>query len=145
MIQLEVDGKRLEAAPGSTLGAIFHEQYQEAFRKGVAARLNGRVVDFHTPIQESGRVELIPVEDAEGLAVLRHSTAHLMASAVVKLFPGTKLAIGPAIEDGFYYDFQVERPFQPEDLEKIETSMHEIAEENLIFQRGVLGRNDALV
>ena len=144
MIQLEVDGKRLEAAPGSTLGAIFHEQYQEAFKKGVAARLNGRVVDFHTPIQESGKVEFIPVDDPEGLAVLRHSTAHLMASAVVKLFPGTKLAIGPAIEDGFYYDFQVDRPFQPDDLEKIESSMHEIAEENHMFQRGELPRDKAL-
>jgi threonyl-tRNA synthetase len=144
MIQLEVDGKRLEAAPGSTLGAVFHEQYQEAFKKGVAARLNGRVVDFHTPIQESGKVEFIPVDDPEGLAVLRHSTAHLMASAVVKLFPGTKLAIGPAIDDGFYYDFQVDRPFQPEDLEKIESSMHEIAEENHLFQRGELKRDEAL-
>jgi len=144
MIQLEVDGKRLEAAPGSTLGAIFHEQYQEAFRQGVAARLNGRVVDFHTPIHESGRVELIPVETPEGLAVLRHSTSHLMASAVVKLFPEAKLAIGPAIEEGFYYDFQVDRPFQPEDLEKIESSMHEIAEENHLFQRGELKREEAL-
>jgi threonyl-tRNA synthetase len=144
MIQLEIDGRRLEAAAGSTLGAIFHEQYQEAFRLGVAARLNGRVVDFHTPIHESGKIELIPVETADGLAVLRHSTSHLMASAVVKLFPEAKLAIGPAIEEGFYYDFQVDRPFQPEDLEKIEASMKEIAEENHLFQRGELKRDEAL-
>ncbi len=144
MIQLEVDGRQLEAESGLTLGQIFHEQYQDAFRLGVAAKLNGRVVDFHTPVHESGRLELIPVDSKEGLAVLRHSTAHLMASAVVKLFPGTKLAIGPAIDEGFYYDFQAERPFQPEDLEKIETSMHEIAEENHQFQRGELGREDAL-
>jgi threonyl-tRNA synthetase len=144
MIQLEIDGRRLEAQPGSTLGAIFHEQYQEAFRQGVAARLNGRVVDFHTPIHESGTLELIPVETAEGLAVLRHSTAHLMASAVVKHFPEAKLAIGPAIEEGFYYDFQVERPFQPEDLAAIEKSMHEIAEENHMFQRGEIPREEAL-
>jgi threonyl-tRNA synthetase len=144
MIQLEVDGRRLEAEPGSTLGQIFHEQYQDAFRLGVAAKLNGRVVDFHTPVHESGHLELIPVDSKEGLAVLRHSTAHLMASAVMKLFPGTKLAIGPAIDEGFYYDFQAERPFQPEDLEKIEASMHEIAEENHMFQRGELGRDEAL-
>jgi threonyl-tRNA synthetase len=144
MIQLEIDGRRLEAQPGSTLGAIFHEQYQEAFRKGIAARLNGRIVDFHTPIHESGALELIPVETPEGLAVLRHSTAHLMASAVVKHFPEAKLAIGPAIEEGFYYDFQVERPFQPEDLDAIEKSMHEIAEENHMFQRGELPREQAL-
>jgi len=144
MIQLEVDSRRLEAEPGKTLGAIFHEQYQEAFRQGVAARLNGRVVDFHTPIYESGRIELIPVETDEGLSVLRHSTAHLMASAVVKLFPNAKLAIGPAIADGFYYDFQVDRPFQPEDLEQIESWMHTIADENHMFQRGELDRNDAI-
>ena len=144
VIQLEVNGRQLEAESGLTLGQIFHEQYQEAFRLGVAAKLNGQVVDFHTPIRESGKLELISVDTPEGLAVLRHSTAHLMASAVVKLFPGTKLAIGPAIDEGFYYDFQVERPFQPEDLEKIETSMHEIAEENHMFQRGELGRDDAL-
>jgi len=101
-------------------------------------------VDFHTPVFDSGKAELIPVDTPEGLAVLRHSTAHLMASAVVKLFPGTKLAIGPAIEEGFYYDFEAPRPFQPEDLAAIETSMHEIAEENHMFQRGELSREDAL-
>src|SRR6266850_1305211 len=107
LIQLEIDSRQLQAEPGTTLGALFHEQYQEAFRLGVAAKLNGRLVDFHTPIHESGRLELVPVESVEGLSVLRHSTSHLMASAVVKLFPEAKLAIGPAIEEGFYYDFQV--------------------------------------
>ncbi len=144
MIELDIDSRRLEAAPGSTLGNLFHEQYQEAFRLGVAARLNGRLVDFHTPIHESGHIDLVPVDSPEGLSVLRHSTSHLMASAVVKLFPGAKLAIGPAIEDGFYYDFQVDRPFQPEDLVRIEESMHEIAEENHMFVRGELERPEAL-
>jgi threonyl-tRNA synthetase len=144
MIEIDVDSRRLKAEPGTTLGALFHEQYQEAFRLGVAAKLNGRVVDFHTPIHESGSVDLIPVESPEGLSVLRHSTAHLMASAVVKLFPEAKLAIGPAIEDGFYYDFQVERPFQPDDLERIEGWMHTIADENHQFVRGELKREEAL-
>jgi threonyl-tRNA synthetase len=143
VIRIDVNGRQLEAQPGSTLGQIFHEQYQDAFRMGVVAKLNGRIVDFHTPITESGQVELVPVDTPEGLAVLRHSTAHLMASAVVKLFPGTKLAIGPAIDEGFYYDFQAERPFQPDDLEKIETSMHEIAEENHLFQQGARVRRRA--
>jgi threonyl-tRNA synthetase len=144
MIHLELDGRQLEAEAGTTLGSLFHEQYQEAFRLGVAAKLNGRLVDFHTPIQESGHLELVPAESPEGLSVLRHSTAHLMASAVVKLFPEAKLAIGPAIEEGFYYDFQVERPFQPEDLEQIEGWMHTIADENHQFQRGELDREEAL-
>ncbi len=144
MIELQVNGHSLKAEAGSTLGKVLHEQYQEGFRKGVAAKLNGRLVDFHTPIQESGKVEFVPVESPEGLAVLRHSTAHLMASAVLKVFPDAKLAIGPAIDDGFYYDFQVERPFQPEDLAKIEEWMHTIADENHMFQRGELKREDAL-
>ena len=144
MIRLEIDGRPLEAEAGTTLGSLFHEQYQEAFRLGVAAKLNGRLVDFHTPIQESGRIELVPVESPEGLSVLRHSTSHLMASAVVKLFPDAKLAIGPAIEDGFYYDFQVDRPFQPEDLAQIEEWMHTIADENHLFQRGELDRDEAI-
>ena len=144
MMKLQVDSRSFEAKEGSTLGALFAEQYPEAFRLGVAAKLNGRLVDYHTPIHESGQLEFVPVDSAEGLAVLRHSTSHLMASAVVKLFPEAKLAIGPSIDEGFYYDFQVDRPFQPEDLERIEKTMHEIAEENHLFARGELDREEAL-
>ena len=144
MITLELNGRRLSAEPGATLDALFMAQYKEGFKEGIAAKLNGRVIDFHTPIHESGALEMIPLDSAEGLAVLRHSTAHLMASAVVKLFPEAKLAIGPAIDEGYYYDFQVDRPFQPEDLAKIESLMHEIAEEDHRFVRGELERAEAL-
>ena len=143
-IRLDIDSRSLEGDDGATLGQLMRAQYPEGFERGVAAKLNGRVVDFHTPIHESGRVDLLSLDSPEGLQVLRHSTAHLMASAVVKLFPEAKLAIGPAIEDGFYYDFQVDRPFQPEDLEKIEKLMHEIAEENHPFVRGEMKRTDAI-
>jgi threonyl-tRNA synthetase len=144
MLTLELNGRRLKAEDGTTLDALFMAQYKEGFKQGIAAKLNGRIVDFQTPIHESGRIEMIPLETAEGLAVLRHSTAHLMASAVVKLFPGAKLAIGPAIEDGYYYDFQVDRPFTPEDLVQIESLMHEIADEDHHFVRGEMKREDAL-
>ncbi len=143
-LTLELDGHPLEAESGVTLGALLREKSPRSLERGIAARLNGRVVDFHTPIQESGAVELIPVQSPDGLAVLRHSTAHLMASAVVQLFPNAKLAIGPAIEEGFYYDFDVDRPFQPEDLEEIERRMHRIAEENHPFVRAEMLREDAL-
>ena len=143
-IRLDIDSRSLEGDDGATLGQLMRAQYPEGFERGVAAKLNGRVVDFHTPIHESGRVDLLSLDSPEGLQVLRHSTAHLMASAVVKLFPEAKLAIGPAIEEGFYYDFQVDRPFQPEDLEKIEKLMHEIAEENHPFVRGEMKRTDAI-
>jgi threonyl-tRNA synthetase len=144
VIRLDIDSRSLEGNDGATLGQIFGAQYPDGFAKGIAAKLNGRVVDFHTPIHESGSVELLRIDSPEGLQVLRHSTAHLLASAVVKLFPEAKLAIGPAIEDGFYYDFQVERPFQPEDLEKIEKLMREIAEEDHPFVRAEVKRQDVI-
>jgi len=143
-MKLEIDGRSLDAPEGATLGQLLSEQYPEGFKRGVAAKLNGRLVDYHTPIREEGRVEFVPLDTPEGLAVLRHSTAHLMASAVLKLFPNAKLAIGPAIEEGFYYDFQVERPFQPEDLATIEEWMHKIADEDHPFVRGELKREEAL-
>ena len=144
MLTLELNGRSFQAEPGTTLDALFMSQYKEGFKEGIAAKLNGKVIDFHTPLRESGALEMIQAETPEGLAVLRHSTAHLMASAVVKLFPEAKLAIGPAIEEGYYYDFQVDRPFQPEDLAAIEKLMHEIADEDHRFVRGELPREDAL-
>ena len=94
-VKLEIDGRSFETPEGTTLGALFGSQYPEGFGKGIAAKLNGKVVDFHTPVHESGRLELLQLNSPEGLRVLRHSTAHLMASAVLKLFPNAKLAIGP--------------------------------------------------
>jgi threonyl-tRNA synthetase len=143
-LKLEVDGKSFEAPEGTTIGQLFGSQYKEGFKRGIAARLNGKVVDFLTPLHESGRLELFPIDSPEGLRVLRHSTAHLMASAVLKLFPNAKLAIGPAIDDGFYYDFQVDRPFTPEDLAEIEKWMKTIAEEDHPFVRGEMKRADAI-
>src|SRR5205085_5121952 len=89
-LKLEVDGKSFEAPEGTTIGQLFGSQYKEGFKLGIAARLNGKIVDFHTPLRESGRLELFSLDTPEGLAVLRHSTAHLMASAVLKLFPNAK-------------------------------------------------------
>src|SRR2546425_5155454 len=95
-----------------------------------------------TLILTDGR-EVAP-DSPEGREVLRHSTAHVMAQAVCDLFPGAKYAIGPPIEDGFYYDFDVGRAFAPEDLERIEARMREIMQANQPFVREELGREDAL-
>ena len=143
-LSLELDGRTLTAEDGSTLGSILREQSPSSLERGVAARLNGRIVDFHTPLHESGPLELVPADSPDGLSVLRHSTAHLMASAVLQMFPEAKFAIGPAIDDGFYYDFEVDRPFQPEDLEEIEQRMRAIAQENHPFVRRELPREEAL-
>jgi threonyl-tRNA synthetase len=103
-------------------------------------------LDRPLPDDVAGPIELdtIAADTDEGRAILRHSTAHLMAQAVTDLFPGAKWAIGPPIEDGFYYDFDVERPFTPEDLEAIEARMHELAKERQRFVREVVARDDAL-
>jgi threonyl-tRNA synthetase len=114
----------------------------------VAARVDGQPWDLDRPLPtDSGEpVELdtIAADSDEGRAILRHSAAHLMAQAVTDLFPGAKWAIGPPIQDGFYYDFEVERPFTPEDLERIEARMVELAREKQRFVREVVAREDAL-
>ncbi len=111
----------------------------------IAVRFRGRVVDLHTPI-EAMAAELAPIRatDADGLAVIRHSTAHVMADAVQRLFPGTKVTIGPAIEEGFYYDF--DKPgggFTDEDLQRIEGVMREVISRNTPFRRAVVSRDEA--
>jgi len=111
----------------------------------VAIKANGHIVDLHTPIDPSTSFEVIHATDADGLRVIRHSTAHVMADAVQKLFPGTKVTIGPAIEDGFYYDF--DKPgggFTEEDLTKIEKTMLDVIGKDTPFRREVVTRADAL-
>jgi threonyl-tRNA synthetase len=111
----------------------------------IAVKLHGKAVDLHTPV-EANASELTPIRstDKDGLAVIRHSTAHVMADAVQRLFPGTKVTIGPAIEDGFYYDF--DKPggaFTEEDLGRIEQAMLEVIKKDSPFRRTVVARDEA--
>ncbi|MBX3196903.1 MAG: threonine--tRNA ligase [Labilithrix sp.] len=111
----------------------------------VAVKIDGRVVDLHTPVEEDAAFEVVRATDKEGVQVIRHSTAHVMADAVQRLFPGTKVTIGPAIEDGFYYDF--DKPgggFSEEDLATIEKAMLDIVANDTPFRREVVSRNEAL-
>jgi len=110
----------------------------------VAARLNDRVVDLSRPVVEDSNAAPVTVDSPEGLDVLRHSTAHLLAQAVKRLFPEVQITIGPVIADGFYYDFKRDQPFTPEDLERIETVMREIAKQNLPVRREEMQRSDAI-
>jgi threonyl-tRNA synthetase len=113
-------------------------------KAAVAVKLNGRAVDLQRPITESGVVEIVTESSEEGRHVLRHSAAHVMAQAVLDLYPGAKYAIGPPITEGFYYDFQVDEPFTPDDLERIETRMKEIIAEDQPFEREELSASEAL-
>ncbi len=110
----------------------------------LAARVDGEIHDLSFEVSDGAAVEPVPADTDDGRRVLRHSVAHIMAQAVTDLFPRAKFAIGPPIADGFYYDFEVERPFTPEDLQAIEARMHEIIREDQTFRRRELSKDEAL-
>ena len=110
----------------------------------IAAKVNGSMLDLSSPLTEDSKLEFISCDSTEGQDILRHSTSHIMAQAVQELYPGIKISIGPSIENGFYYDFDYERSFTPEDLEKIETRMKEIMAKDLPIERKELSKQEAL-
>ena len=113
-------------------------------RAALAGSVNGRLVDTSHVVSGDASIRIITSKDREGLEILRHSTAHLLAQAVQSIYPKAQVTIGPVIEDGFYYDFAFERPFTPEDLEQFERKMHEIAKADQPVRRRVLARDDAV-
>ncbi len=110
----------------------------------LAAKINDKIMDMNTPITEDASVTFFTFDDEEGRNAYRHTTSHILAQAVKRLYSDAKLAIGPSIEKGFYYDFDVEKPFTAEDLLNIEKEMKKIIEENIPLQRIVMSREDAL-
>lgn len=110
----------------------------------LAGKVNGKLVDTNFLIETDATLSIITERDPEGLEVLRHSCAHLLAHAVKSIYPTAQVTIGPVIEDGFYYDFAFERPFTPEDLEKFEAKMTELAAADLEVERSVLSRDEAI-
>ena len=139
------DGSVLEFQDGITALDIASKLSGKLKKAALAAKVNGKVCDLTLPITEDSSVEILTFEDEEGKATLRHSASHVMAQAVKRLFPGTKLAIGPAIENGFYYDFdRPEGSFTPSDFLAIEKEMRKIVNENLPFERFTLPRKEAL-
>ncbi|HOV70005.1 MAG TPA: threonine--tRNA ligase, partial [Clostridia bacterium] len=138
------DGKTLSIEKGKTVYEVAAQISEALARNAAAARFNGKIVDTRTPIETDGGLQIITLDDREGLSVLRHTAAHVMAHAVKRLFPTAKLAIGPAIENGFYYDFDVEKPFSPEDIEKITEEMNKIIKENITLERFTLDRAKAI-
>lgn len=113
-------------------------------KAALAGKVNGRLVDTSYVIDTDAQLAIVTAKDAEALDLIRHDAAHVMAQAVQELYPGTQVTIGPAIEDGFYYDFARDTPFTPEDLEKIEKRMDEIVRRDLPIQREVWSREEAM-
>ncbi|GIN58875.1 threonine--tRNA ligase [Lederbergia ruris] len=112
-------------------------------KKALAGKLNGKLIDFKTPIEEDGSIEIITPESEDALEILRHSTAHLMAQAVKRLYPDAKFGVGPVIEDGFYYDMDLDHAISPEDLPVIEKEMKKIISENIEVVRKEVSREEA--
>src|SRR5437868_5907448 len=113
-------------------------------KAALAAKVDGKLVDTSYVIDRDTAVAIVTEKDPEGLDVLRHSTAHLLAYAVKELFPDAQVTIGPVIEDGFYYDFSYKRPFTPEDLQAIESKMAELARKDEPVERRVMPRDEAV-
>ena len=137
------DGSIREVPSGTTSRAVAQGIGPGLARAAIAARVNGQVRDLDRPLESDATFALLTEKDPEALEVLRHSSAHILATAVRELFPNAGIGFGPAIEDGFYYDFQVERPFTPEDLERIETRMAEVTARDFPFVREVVDRAEA--
>ncbi len=138
------DGSVKEFPKGTRVIDVAADISQGLARNALAAKLNGRKVDLSTPVDEDSALEIITWDSEEGQEVYRHSTAHIMAQAVKNLFPGVKFGIGPAIAEGFYYDFDVPENFSPEDLPRIEKEMQRIIREDYPFERIEVSRDDAL-
>lgn len=138
------DGSRKEYQVGTLAREVAQSISPRLAKEAIAVRIGDRLADMASPLAEGDRVQFIKPEDPDGLEVLRHSASHIMAQAVLRLFPGTKLAIGPAIDNGFYYDFDIDRTLTPEDLVRIEAEMERIVKEDLPFERFAMGKAEAL-
>lgn len=137
------DGSRREIPAGSSVFDLAASIGAGLAKAAIAGKINGEMVDITAPLVDGANVEIITEKSPEALEIIRHSTSHLMAQAVKELFPDAKVTIGPAIESGFYYDFDVDSPFTPEDLERIELKMTQLAAADLKVQRKVMSSDEA--
>ncbi|HHV75897.1 MAG TPA: threonine--tRNA ligase [Syntrophothermus lipocalidus] len=138
------DGKVRDYPEGTTFAQVVQDLGGRLMSEALAVRFNGKLMDLAAPIPADGRLEILTFEDEDGREVYRHSSAHVMAQAVKRLFPGTRLAIGPAIDKGFYYDFDPEQPFTPEDFDRIEQEMQSIISADYPIVRKEISCEEAL-
>ena len=144
-IRVRIGDKEVKEYPRGTTGlAIAADAGDEKARRAVAVRYNGEVVELSRPLDSDGEIEFVTFDVQEGRDVYRHTTSHVLAQAVKRLFPKARLGIGPAIEEGFYYDFDVSEPFTPEDLARIEDEMKKIMNADYPVERLEVSRSEAL-
>ncbi|MGZ4594916.1 MAG: threonine--tRNA ligase [Actinomycetes bacterium] len=137
-LRITVDGSERQVAAGTTAADVF-----EGDRSVVAARVSGELRDLAHVLGDGDKVEPVAIDTDDGRAILRHSTAHVLAQAVQELYPEARLGIGPPVENGFYYDFDVPTPFTPDDLSSIDKRMQQIVKEGQAFSRREVGDDDA--
>ena len=137
------DGSSRVVAAGTPARDVAAAISPRLAKAALAAAVDDRLVDLSFPLDRDARIRIITPDSPEGLTIYRHSTAHLLAAAVTNLFPGVQCGIGPAIDEGFFYDFVVPRPFVPEDLQAIEQKMRDMAQQDLPYERQMWPREDA--
>jgi threonyl-tRNA synthetase len=137
------NGNQLEIQPGDRARDVAERIGPRQLRDAVVAKLDGKLVDLDAPLNGGGDFEVVTKDSAEGLEVLRHSTAHAMAQAILELYPGSKLTVGPPIDDGFFYDIEVAGRITEEDLPRIEERMHEIVDRDLPIEREEVSKRQA--
>ncbi|MCM1438058.1 MAG: threonine--tRNA ligase [Roseburia sp.] len=138
------NGDKLAVDGGATCANAASKISEGLARAAVAARVNGKLVDLCTPLNEGDRLEIVTLKDKEGLEVYRHTCSHVLAQAVKTVFPTSNLAIGPVIDNGFYYDIDFKTPISQDDFEKIETEMRKIIKSNIAIKRFELPRDEAV-
>jgi threonyl-tRNA synthetase len=138
------DGSIIEVRNNTTARQIAEQISPKLAKMAIAAKINGQTADLNTPMKSDASLKIITSKDAEGLQVMRHSCAHIMAEAICSLWPQTKLVYGPTVEDGFYYDIDLDEPIRPTDFERIEQKMQQIVKADVPFIRKEMSRADAL-
>ena len=138
------DGSTLETADGTTAKELAAKVGPRLAKAAIAAKINGQLVDLSTPVTADAAFQVITLKDAAGLEILRHSCAHIMAEAICSIWPETKLVYGPTVEDGFYYDVDLDEPIRPADFERIEEKMREIIKVDKPFIRKEMTKAEAL-
>lgn len=144
MSKINFSGQSYDMPKGMSLLDFIKQNAKRESKDTIAAKFNGQEVDLTYIPETDGNLELIFTTTNEGLEILRHSTSHLMAQAVKRLYPNVQVTIGPAIKDGFYYDFDTDKPFTDEDLPKIEAEMKKIIKENIPVIRKIMNKKDAI-
>lgn len=145
MVQITLkDGSVRSYEQGTTVYEVAKSISGRLAKEAIVGEVNGKTVDLSYKLMDDAELSLFKFEDEEGNHAYRHTSSHILAQAVKRLFPGTKLAIGPAIDNGFYYDFDTDHKFVPEDLERIEAEMQKIIKEDLVLERFELPREEAI-